>query len=205
MKWVDINWAWFVHDVLHELLVTLQLMTVWTVTTQITAYISIAQLCTGKIACPPKWHAFFVDVMSKSELTTICFFILKNQNPTSFSLSSFSIVHCNFKWQISFRPFLKKSMTGAARLLAFESLTWNPMDPPSESLTSTNWNILICWHSTSWQHPSKSRLNRCLLNCKCNGDLKSDHLQSGNIWRPDFLKITFQMVQFSKGLGYSYA
>ena len=32
-----------------------------------------------------------------------------------------------------------------------------------------------------------------------SGDLKSDHLKSGNIWNPDFLKVGFQMVRFSNG------
>ena len=27
-------------------------------------YIFVAQLCAGKNVCPPKWHAFFDDVMS---------------------------------------------------------------------------------------------------------------------------------------------
>ena len=34
---------------------------------------------------------------------------------------------------------------------------------------------------------------------KYSGDLKSDHLKSGNIWNPDFLKVGFQMVRFSNG------
>ena len=32
-----------------------------------------------------------------------------------------------------------------------------------------------------------------------SGDLKSGHSKSGNIWNPDWLKIRFQMVRFSKG------
>ena len=31
------------------------------------------------------------------------------------------------------------------------------------------------------------------------GDLKSNHLKSGNILNPDFLKVKFQMVWFSNG------
>ena len=34
---------------------------------------------------------------------------------------------------------------------------------------------------------------------KYSEDLKSDHLKSGNIWNPDFLKVRFQMVRFSNG------
>ena len=37
----------------------------------ITAFISVAQLCTGKNVCPPKWRTFSDDVMSPSELTTL--------------------------------------------------------------------------------------------------------------------------------------
>ena len=32
-----------------------------------------------------------------------------------------------------------------------------------------------------------------------SGDLKSDHLKFGNIWNLEFLKVGFQMVQFSNG------
>ena len=30
----------------------------------------VCYLCTRKNACPPKWQAFFDDIMSQSELTT---------------------------------------------------------------------------------------------------------------------------------------
>ena len=36
-----------------------------------------------------------------------------------------------------------------------------------------------------------------------SGDLKSNHLKSGNILNPDFLKVGFQMVRFSNGYSYS--
>ena len=38
-----------------------------------------------------------------------------------------------------------------------------------------------------------------------NGDLKSDHLKSGNIWNLDFLKIGFQTVRFSIGRALAFA
>ena len=41
----------------------------------LTAYIPIAQLCTWKNVCPPKWCTFLNDVMSQSEVTTQCNFL----------------------------------------------------------------------------------------------------------------------------------
>ena len=37
------------------------------------------------------------------------------------------------------------------------------------------------------------------VGIKFGGDLKSNNLKSGTIWNPDFLKVVFQMVQFSNG------
>ena len=54
-------------------------------------------------------------------------------------------------------------------------------------------------------HKAKTRYKSWILNCyetiwnKYSGDLKSDHLKSGNIWNTDFLKVGFQMVRFSNG------
>ena len=44
-----------------------------------------------------------------------------------------------------------------------------------------------------------TRVWTVLQYLKYSGDLKSDHSKSGNIQNPDFLKIRFQMVRFSKG------
>ena len=40
---------------------------------------------------------------------------------------------------------------------------------------------------------------KLLLKDNYIGDLKSNHLISGNIWNPDFVKVWFQMVQFPNG------
>ena len=42
-------------------------------------------------------------------------------------------------------------------------------------------------------------LNRVMKKITQSGDLKSDHLKSRNIWNPEFLKVGFHMVWFSKG------
>ena len=58
----------------------------------------------------------------------------------------------------------------------------------------------------SRQECAESRAPNFIFEIVSNysGDLKSDHLKSGNIWNPDFLKLGFQIVRFSNGRGFSY-
>ena len=54
-------------------------------------------MCTGENACPPKWQAFFDDVISQSELTTLFVndFVTRSSNvniPFGDELGTFALV-----------------------------------------------------------------------------------------------------------------
>ena len=59
----------------------------------------------------------------------------------------------------------------------------------------------------NWNRGQQSALFNWIwiLSVQYSGDLKSDHLKSGNIWNLDFLRVGFQMVLFSNGLGLAMA
>ena len=78
--------------------------------------------------------------------------------------------------------------------------TWRCQGPQSQSL----------WKSKKVQSQSENRKpgfhpNTGLVCVKYSGDLNTDnHLNTGNIWIPNFWKFRFQMVWYSKGQSMGY-
>ena len=74
-----------------------------------------------------------------------------------------------------------------------------------KSLRSKRQNSLhFIFEPVSWRHEMRSLQQTS--TCNYSMDLNTDHLNTGNIWIPKFMKLRFQMVGYSNGVadGYVY-